>query len=581
MSLVFVPEGAEPNDLLVMPLFISDPFDRPVVPEDWQLVIGVDGEALEREFDSGFYTAYWKRMTEDETIEVEILSDNLDAQIVGQILAFSPAFPYGSGSYGEGSYGEGESSGWLQPVGVFGELISEIEESEESGDPLGTWLVETTEALDIRSQDELLLVTTTNQENDTSEDVLFVSEPTIDFAPADEIDEVFTEVVTFRTAVATVLTGTTTDFLTHLGTLATPDTGVLMLLRLRGNDGDEQLPMTETNVLDAEKSDSEIFGIREGVSQELADSDVFDIFENAIPFIKEFSIVFNESRVVPGFLITLDGLLDFDQIEVFRRDPTGRYPDEIVRGLARQITSDDKLIVTDYEAPLNAILHYYIILESGEGVFTFGPVLPQPQPFIPTLNDAYGQGTAFMKPIDLPQIGQPLMIEEMNGWSRPANILARHHVLGRRNEVIITDVRGGREGDFSGHCILQMGQSSDVIEAALNPGATILLQNHNPTISGFPDMYVQIEDASFDRKTKMVRRGELDNPPVSEVVITFSCNYVQVDRPDPTGVEIPEFTWQVVYDTFITWEQVRQLRDTWLDVLARPVGPGEESIGSV
>jgi hypothetical protein len=569
-----------------MPVYISNSEDRAEVPEGWSTVEDINGAPLEREFDSGFYTAYSKVMQEDEPVEVIISTDDPESQIVGQILSYAFLPAYGTGGYGTGEYGTGESGGTAAVVGVFGSLDSPIEGAAgspgESPGESGSWLVQTIEALNLQAQDSLLVVNTTNQENEFFNDLLAEESPgdALEFDSVSEIDSVFTEIVTFRTASSGILSGVTTTTVQHFADLLVPDTGVLMLLRIRGLDSsDERLPFTEHQVLDAEKSDSEIYGLREGVSQDLVDFDTYEIFEDAVPFINEFSIVFNESRKSPGFNITLRGLLEFDEIEVIRRDPTGRYPDENVRGLTRQVTSDDELFITDYEAPLNAVVHYYIRLVNEGGEFFFGPVLPTPQPFIPTLDDAYAGGTAFLKPIDLPEIGQSIAIENMETWTRPANILAKHHVLGRRNAVVISDIRGGREGSFTGHCILHWGQPNDVLEAALDPGSTILLQNHNATVSAFPDMYVNIQDVSFTRRTRMVRHGELSNVGVPEVVVTFECSYVQVDRPDPSGVEIPASVWQVVYDTFRDFEEVRATRATWLDVLARPIGPGGPDSG--
>ncbi len=607
MSVVFLPDGFTEGDLLVMPVFISNPEIRINAPEGWGLFFDeATDDPFEHELEQGFYTAFYKVAGPDEDIEIELeLSEEEDdVQIVAQVLAFENT----------------SGAGWqLPPRGYLGEGVSPADLSfEESGESPGeespgeespveedspgegpfTWLAETFAPVNVQAGDGLAVVTILNRDNDLSNDTLNIdglsygegaygdgpygsNAVTVNFKNVEEEDSVYTGIVTFRTATSGVEWGTTSLTVSHLAETVLPDSGTWMLLSVRGLDSVEVPDITEGQTLDAEKFDEEIFNIREGRNEEFELEEIFGIEETATPFINEFSIVFNESRKAPGFNITLRGLLEFSEIEVIRRDTTGEYPDENVRGLTRQLTIDDEMFVTDYEAPLNRVVHYYIrLVDSSGGEFFFGPVLPTPQPYIPTLRDAYGGGTAFLKPIDIPEISQAVMIQDMDSWERPANVMAEHHILGRPNKVVISDVRGGREGSFSGHCILSMGQDERLIEEIFNPGATILIQNHNPAVSGFRDMYVQVGGVSFERITKQAPHGELENPANFEKVITFECDYTQVDRPDPAGVEVPNSIWQLPYDSFDTWENVKNQRTTWLDLLARPIGsPSSDSPG--
>jgi hypothetical protein len=307
------------------------------------------------------------------------------------------------------------------------------------------------------------------------------------------------------------------------------------------------------------------------------DTEVIRIVEDSDSILNEFSVVFNESRDAPGFIVTLAGLLVLNELSdgftVFRRDPSGRYPDEPVRGLDRLVPLDDDMVRVDYEAPLNVPLEYHLRLHTNGAHFDIGPVLPTPLPFIPTLSDAYAGGTAFLKPIDLPESGRAIAIEELDTWQRPGNVLGEYHVLGRRNKVVITDVQGGREGTLRGHTILSMGQRLEDITEMFDPGVTLLLQNHNTTRSGFRDLYFKVRNASFDRRTKMSWYGELDTPVDEEVIITWSVDYVEVDRPDTAGVEVFVATWGVVEDTFATWDEVANLRDSWGHLERNPIGP--------
>lgn len=296
--------------------------------------------------------------------------------------------------------------------------------------------------------------------------------------------------------------------------------------------------------------------------------------EGAISVIEDFRVVFNESRKAPGFIVYLNGLQESDQnfhtVEVWRRDPTGRYTDQKVRGLAEVVVNSNSLTVVDYEAPLSTTLHYFLRLYSNEGFFDFGPILPQPQPYIPTLNDAYAGGTAFLKAVDAPELSVPLAVETMEDWSRAGRVKGAYDVLGRRNPVVITDVLGGREGSFSGHCILNWGQSIRDIENVLSPGTTLFFQNHNATMSGIDDFYLKVNSASFKRRTLMTPHGQQENPTNPEMVVTFEVDYVEVDRPAVTGVVVPFNTWQVVYDSYTSWTHVHSVHQDWLSVLLHP-----------
>lgn len=338
--------------------------------------------------------------------------------------------------------------------------------------------------------------------------------------------------------------------------------------------GDQNVPGTDT-----------IFSVEFPVGLEgvvATGSDTIHISELDVPPVDEFSVVFNDNINNPGYIITIDGLLainqEYDLIDVLRRDLSGRYPDRRVRGMAEIVPTQNKMVVTDYEAPLNTELEYYVRLTQGTATFLYGPAIPTPLPFIPIQEDAYGEGLSYFKPIDLPELGIPVQIETLDSWTRPARILAEHQVLGRRNKVIVSDVRGGREGEVSGWILLSKGQTLELFESVINPGAVILIQNHNPVMSAYDDIYVQFQDVSFDRITKMVRYGRLDNPNHNdELVLRFSASFVEVDRPNPIGVVLVDNSWNVVNNTFDDFDSVRENRDTWLELLKRPNGPDESS----
>lgn len=341
-------------------------------------------------------------------------------------------------------------------------------------------------------------------------------------------------------------------------------------------------PIASEKPLSAVESHSEIIEEIQltdaGVMIELTGSEApIEFFDAAEPLIDAFTVTFNESPTSPGFTVFLRGLLDaateFNTMEVFRRDPTGRYQDRRVRGLANVDVLVNEMTVTDYEVPLNTEFIYYLRLHFDGGTFDFGPVDPTPQTYIPTQTSVYGDGIAYIRLLDAPEVSQPVLIQNMNEWQRQGRVYGEYQVLGRRNPVVITDVMGGREGTLEGLCFLDEGQSYEDIEDVINPGSTILVQNHNPTQSAFYDMYIKVEQADFERHTKTVYYGERQNPIAPTVIVSFSLDYIEVDRPDPTAVILPDQTWETVYESHTSWGHVNERYESWKDVLLDPVGP--------
>lgn len=311
----------------------------------------------------------------------------------------------------------------------------------------------------------------------------------------------------------------------------------------------------------------------------LVDEDTtITVIEDEIPFIDIFEVVFNRSERSPGFDITVDGLqessVNFSRVEVIRRDPTGRLPDVRVRGLADMLVTDNRVTATDYEAPIETVLEYWLQLQSEDGVFSFGPRHPYPQPYIPTVTDAYGGGGAYLKVVDDPLRSVPLMIEDLSEWTQDGRVTGEFDVLGRRNAVVMTDVLSGREGSLTGFSFTDDGQSIDDVESALAPGSTLLLQNNNREMSAFPDIYIKVRRLRCRRVTEMVWNGRLDNPPRPRVGVRFELDYIEVDRPDPAGATVVDATWNAVYTTYKSWGEVLDLNQTFRDVLNNPYGPG-------
>jgi len=321
--------------------------------------------------------------------------------------------------------------------------------------------------------------------------------------------------------------------------------------------------------------------IGEGDQQSFVDSEsLLAITEDEQPFVDVFEVFFNDDPNNPGYRIEIVGLqsasVDFDIIDVIRRDPTGRYADELVRGLANVLVSRDAMTVIDYEAPIETPVEYYLRLHSDTGQFDFGP-RQDSFGFIPTQRSAYGGGSAYLKSIDQPDLSIPLMVQNLSSWTQEARVNATFDVLGRRNPVVVTDVTSGRRGTLSAYVMTDQGLSLEEVESLVAPGTTLLLQNNNSDISGFPDLYLKVEQVRFSRKSMMVRDGRTKNVPPVDVLVVFEIDYIEVDRPSPVGIVAPLLEWSIVNDTHDNWQHVNSRYTSWRQVLRNPFGPNESS----
>lgn len=319
-------------------------------------------------------------------------------------------------------------------------------------------------------------------------------------------------------------------------------------------------------------SDGDVGSSTEGLSAntQQSDSDTAVFSEAAASFIDPPSIVFNYSLTNPGYDIRLSGLIDgavaFTKVSVLRRDPLGRYPEGYVRGMHLIDVLSDVAVGSDYEAPLGIPLDYYIELVSGSGSFSLGPIAPTPT-YIPTQPLAYGRGAAYLKSVENPLVARAVMIESMPSWRRSVNVLAEHHILGRSNPVVITDVLGSRKGSFKLNVLMPEGQEIDEVYALLASGGVMLLQNNNYVVSGFKDLFFRVTgDVEIERRNLMVSFGAQETSHLQDVVITVAVEFTEVDRPDTIGVAVGNVTWQDVLTSQTSWANTNTNNDDWTDV---------------
>lgn len=252
--------------------------------------------------------------------------------------------------------------------------------------------------------------------------------------------------------------------------------------------------------------------------------------------------------------VTLRELTVGDTLTVWRVLSDGsrtlvRGTDGLIDGLT--ITSET-LVVEDYEAPLGVPVSYYAETRTG----TLVTQTRAPGPVTLAHADA---NEVWLKDPSNPQRNLTLVVKQAPDWQRPIS-QAEHRVRGRRNSVVLSDVRGGLEGD------LVIWTRSDDERKALHwilDAGHILLWQAAPG-NGVDDMYVNVGAVSEARITSYA----------PEQWREWTLPLRQADMPVAVGVTSSAGrTWQDILTEHATWQDVLDKYATWEDVmLNRPIG---------
>lgn len=250
------------------------------------------------------------------------------------------------------------------------------------------------------------------------------------------------------------------------------------------------------------------------------------------------SISITLRELVVGQLLTLYRILE-DGSRTLVRGPAGLYSQTPI--------TTDLMLIEDYEAPLGVPVYY------RAEMLTLGATVPSVRPMGPVTLNVGDPQEAWLKDPGNPQRNAKVLVAKAPDWQRAIE-QAEHRIRGRRNSVILSDVRGGLEGD------LQIWTRTDDERAALHwlldSGTTILWQAA-PGM-GISDMYVaagQVTEA---------RTGGTAMEPWRAWTLPLK----QVDMPVTTGVAgSAGRTWQDILTGAATWQAVLDTYATWEDVL--------------
>ncbi|MGW4076027.1 hypothetical protein ACWELB_21360 [Streptomyces asiaticus] len=250
------------------------------------------------------------------------------------------------------------------------------------------------------------------------------------------------------------------------------------------------------------------------------------------------SITLTLRELTLGELLTIYRVLP-DGSRTLVRGPSGLYSQT-------PITSDE-VIVEDYEAPLGVAVSYYI------ETLTPGSQTPGYQGTDAVTLDPGDANEAWLKDPGQPQRNLKVLVAKAPDWQRNIE-QAELRVRGRRNSVILSDVRGGLEGELA--IWTRSDDERDALHWLLDSGNVLLWQSV-PGM-GVADMYVTVGQITEARVT-----GYAPEP-----WRAWTLPLRQVDMPTTTGVAgSAGRTWQDVLTQFATWQDVLDAYATWEDVL--------------
>lgn len=247
-----------------------------------------------------------------------------------------------------------------------------------------------------------------------------------------------------------------------------------------------------------------------------------------------------------------------DVLSMWRVDPAGtrtlvRGPNGLLSGV---VLASDLLVIEDYEAPLGVPVSYYMETRNtmtGALTSTRTTDLVSLDPGDPNL--------VWLKDSANPQRNTRVMVKTAPDWKRSIG-QTEYRIRGRRNSVVLSDVRNGLEGD------LVIWTRNDSERAALHwllDSGNVILWQATPGM-GVDDMYVNVGEISEGRVTTVA----------TEVWREWTLPLSQADMPTAGGVNgSAGRTWQDVLSENATWADLLDKYATWEDVFFdRRIGGG-------
>ncbi|TXS22382.1 hypothetical protein EAO70_05845 [Streptomyces sp. adm13(2018)] len=253
--------------------------------------------------------------------------------------------------------------------------------------------------------------------------------------------------------------------------------------------------------------------------------------------------------------ITFRELTLGDALTLWRVTPDGRRT--LVRGSSGLISgvavTSTTVVVEDYEAPLGVPVYYYM------EALAPGATLAANRTSSTVTISLADSNECWLKDPGNPQRNLRLLVKAGPSWQRPI-AQTEYRVRGRRNSVVLSDVRGGLEGNLA--VWTRTDEEREALHWLLDSG-TVLLWQAMPGM-GVSDMYVNVAQIDEARVT----------PYAPEPWREWQLPLREADMPTTVGVAgSAGRTWQDFLTENGSWADGLARYATWEDVyLNRPIG---------
>lgn len=263
------------------------------------------------------------------------------------------------------------------------------------------------------------------------------------------------------------------------------------------------------------------------------------------------------SQALAYVALTVTGLTGFDTVAVQRTNPDGSQA--IVRSANYVATAGaTSWAGFDLEAPLGSAVTYTAIAQTHNGDGSITTVTAGSSAItIPTQN-----GTGWLKNLSQAALNTQITIQALADVKRSGRTQV-YPVIGRKNPVVISDVRSGRTGLVS---IMTTGTADyQAVSTLLASGQTLFLQATPADM--FADMYFVPGDVTERRPASTS----------TDQTRVWDVDFIEVDSPSGALTSIPGNSYTAVA-VFGTYQNLVNHRSTYLDVLNTPYGSGSGGI---
>ncbi|MEV8349066.1 hypothetical protein ACFVTT_15585 [Streptomyces niveus] len=251
------------------------------------------------------------------------------------------------------------------------------------------------------------------------------------------------------------------------------------------------------------------------------------------------SITLTNRDLIPGDLLRVFRVLQ-DGTRTLVRGPAGLWD-------GTRLIESDTVRIEDYEAPLGVPVAYRVeVIDGVTGSTLWRETTAKTIPW-PDIDQAW------LSDPGNPQRGLIVRVAAQPSWSRPIE-QAEYVVKGRRNKVVLSGTRNGREGE------VQVYTESDAQRVRLDwllDTGNVLLWRTGPGV-GVGNQYMTVGASGESR----------EGQPAQDPYRVWTLPAIEADMPVTTGVNgSGNRTWQDLLSEFPTWQAVLDAYATWEDVL--------------